>query len=142
MSGPNPQDNPGIDYTSLDAVLKLLENQQAWFKERKRAEDIHLYLLKLQSWKDNNEQKIANKLTLDPPPIPPVGYIPPIPPPILPLPPPNFTPIVEPINQWGQYSCPGDINPIGTEINWNGIHLIKVGYLTPWGTSQWWREKK
>lgn len=139
--GPNPSQNPDVDYTNLDAVLVLLQNEDKFLAEVRLHNAVYVYLLALKAWKDNEEQRIANGLSLQPPPIPPTGYVPPVIPKIADLPKPSYEPIVFPKTQFGQYPCGADINPAGTEIVWNGLHLIKVIWPTPFGNSQWWQEK-
>lgn len=137
MSGPNPSQNPDIDYTSLDAVLLLLANQTKFTEELARSNELHIYLLKLQGWKNDNDQRIANHLPLLPVPIPPKWYVPPVLPPLPPKPPKPPISFSGP-NQWGQYIAVNDDYVVGDKQIYNGIMLIKIGHETPFGTSYWW----
>lgn len=130
--------DPNIDYTSLDAVNRLIENQNLYLIELKKADSIYKFLLAVGDWKNNSEQRKSNGLPILPPPTPPSGYTLPIEPPPPPPKPVDYTPVVEELNQWGQYPAPGDNNPAGTRINWAGLTLVKVVHRTPFGAAHWW----
>lgn len=139
MPGPNPSDNPNIDYTSLDAVLLLLVNEAKFNEELTRATELHVYLLKLQGWKDDTDQRIANKLPLNPAPIPPSWYVPPVLPPLPPKPPKPPISFSGPDN-WGRYIAFNDDEPVGKKIVFGLIWLVKIKHETPFGTSFWWEQ--
>lgn len=141
MSGPNPSQNPDIDYTSLDAVLLLLANQTRFMEELTHATELHVYLLKLQGWKDDTDQRIANKLPLGPAPIPPKWYVPPV---LPPLPPKPVKPAISFLgpDESGRYVAFNDSEAVGKKLQFGTIFLIKIGHETPFGTSFWWEVSK
>lgn len=131
--------DPNIDYSSTDAVNRLLKNQELFRVEQKRIADIQAFLNQLDSWIKNaiqGEGKIG--FILGPPPIPPAGYTPPL----IPEPPkpqlPAQVPTMDPNpDQWGRYPS-HDTIPAGTVVTWLGTQFRKFERVTPFGTAQWY----
>lgn len=128
-----------------DVTDRLALNDHLFLEEFARYQAIVNYLNAVRDWKTNSVQRVANGLPLDPRPIPPIGYTPdPDPPTPVPVAP-DFTPVVKPRSQFGQYPAPGDQNPAGTIIvnpfAPNG-RLVKVIAATPFGDSHWWEDVK
>lgn len=136
------QPTPGAGISADPAVVdQLALNDKLYLEEKAKYDAIVNFLNAVRDWKVNSQQRVANGLPLDPRPTPPAGYTLPPDPPAPPPPAPNFTPVIRPLSQFGQYPAPGDANPAGTVIAnpyVPGQRLVKVIVQTPFGDAHWW----